>query len=238
MTYVQAAAASFAMMRQFYTGFSRDKDGEKLESPAKVLYKSSNKIILPANSPYANYERIETLTGENAQDDRHKKRREMAEECRKNSTTASYSLWSAETLYKTPPDAMNCAELALIAAWVAYLYLEKPKPTPTVVVSLTNHDHEFCAVGAPDKLTKIDGVTVNQLAKKIASADVVWAVDPWLNVCCHMRDYAEWAKYQLGIWQRKNKRLFFEGTLGKGYYAPTGEYREKFMAATLKVNEL
>ena len=94
------------------------------------------------------------------------------------------------TLRLSRTQALNCYELACIAAQYADEKLGKPRPAHVALTPLADPaDHVFCSVGDAAQLNRLDGVKVSDLKATFSSGDDLWAVDPWLNIFCNIVDY-------------------------------------------------
>ena len=231
MSNESAATAAFDKAREIYTSG----------------VKSSNKLHLPVGSTLANRVGLNFEVGLNAEDpayvDCHLEALKLVNLERDERIAYKHkgdAFDRGRLLRLTRSKAHNCNELALIAAEWAHRTLGKPKPAPIALVSLSPPaDHIFCVVGPRDKLQGIHGTEVWELEFDVASDDDLWAVDPWLNVCCNMEDYGLAAKSKCKKWQLAGKRVAWHaGPLGAGWYSPQGAYSDGFQNAALVVELL
>lgn len=238
MTHQEAAEAAFAKARMLYTG--KEADGTPI-SNLSGRYKSSNKLHLPTHSPYAGNEHLDWTDGLDEEDPsysgKHMKALELHGTERIACRVEGKALDQGLVLRLSKTKALNCMELALISAEWAYRQLGNPNPAPIGLISLAHPaDHIFCAVGPIVGLNAIEGVQVSRLAIAFSSANDVWAVDPWLNVCCNIQDYGNRAAAKFRKWLRSNKRVYWnDSPLGAGWHSPVGHYSDGFANATLNV---
>jgi hypothetical protein len=237
-----AAEAGFAKAREIYTG----KDASKTPIPSMpIRYKSSNKLHLASGSTHLSDEFIKWGPGEADQDAAYVARYKEASALHGTERIATKVEGGkvfdvGRTLRISRTKALNCGELACIAAEWAYSQLGKPQPAPIVLAPLGKPaDHVFCVIAETSSLAKLKGVKIDELESTYSLSDDAWAVDPWLNICCHLRNYGIRAEAQLKKWQSKNKRIAWNaGPLGAGWYAPEGVFSEGFMQAELGVTEV
>ena len=234
MSLEKAAKAGFAKAREIYTG----KDASKTPiSGLPERYKSNNKLHLSVGSTRQSDSFIDWNPGDADQEARYVDRLGKADiEFGKGRVSLTGGVLQAgETLRKSCAQALNCQELACIAAECAYTELGKPNPAPIALADLEKPaDHKFCVVADSSSLTKLKGVPIDQLGSIFSMSDDAWVADPWLNVCCRLCNYGVLAEAQLKKWQSKNKRIAWNsGSLGAGWYAPQGEYSKGFMQAKL-----
>jgi hypothetical protein len=235
-----AAEAGFEKAREIYTG----KDASKAPiASMPIRYKSSNKLHLASGSTHLSDEFIDWGPGETDQDTAYVARFKAANALHDKERIATkveggkvFDIGRTLRISRTP--ALNCGELACIAAEWAYRQLGNPNPVPIVLTPLAKPaDHVFCVVAEPSSLAKLPGVRIDKLENTYSLSDDAWAVDPWLNICCHLRNYGIRAEAQLKKWQSKNKRIAWSGgPLGAGWYAPEGAFSKGFMEAKLTVD--
>jgi hypothetical protein len=134
-------------------------------------------------------------------------------------------------------NALNCLELASIAAEWAHCQLGKPKPAPIAIAWFEPPgDHCFCVVAPPSSLNNLQGDCVTDLSTDFLNHDA-WVADPWLNILCHLSNYGSAAKAQLHRWQLNNKRIAWAtGPRGPGWYMPLGDYEKAFLTTKLNVS--
>ena len=235
------ADSAFAKARAIYTG----KDANKNPIPSmKERYKSSNKLHLAPNSIYINDEIIDYDDGDADDDPAYNGRLAKATQLHGKERIATKVEGNAfdagMVLRLSNTQALNCMELSLIAAEWAHRELGKPNPPPIALINPAYPaDHVFCAIGPRAGLNKSAGKKISDLFNKMSVNDDVWAVDPWLNVCCNIRYYGIRAHGRLMRWQAKNKRVAWnDGPLGAGWYSPLGQYSNGFIDARLEVQLL
>lgn len=229
MSYMVAASTGFRAAREIY----------------EAGHKSSNKLHLPANSPYAanrhNYAalsfdataavidpaRVAQFSSANVQLGGFRGRFQIPMDT---------FLRDGKVLLRMRPVAANCGELAMMAAASAWMRLGEPRNAPVALLSLTAPaDHVFCVVGPRVRCANLGNNTVAELATSPLSADV-WAVDPWLNVFCKLQDYPARAEEKFNKWHLANKRIaWMTGPHGAGWYPAIGDYARGFTAAGLQV---
>jgi len=122
----------------------------------------------------------------------------------------------------------NCDEMSSLSAFYAYRDYNVPQDCLYVVTVSPPADHVFCvvteqAVQDTDQLFASVTAFVNDDVAKM------WVIiDPWLHVCCRVKDYLTKANEQLDKWGAAGKRIDWFGSLGDGWYAPNGEYKTDF----------
>jgi hypothetical protein len=235
MTYEDAARDGFEYARAIYSG--KNSAGTTLAMTDR--YKSSNKLHLNAASTHLSSEVIDNDTALQEEDtnysDKHMDALTLHAQNRITDKIGSTFLDRGRIVRLSKPQALNCYELASVAAERAYGSLGKPTPYPIALAQLSAPaDHVFTIVGTPDEMGKLDGVKIDDLDSNVSLSDDLYAVDPWLNILCHLRNYATMAEAKLKKWQRVGKRVYWgTGPLGEGWYAPEGKYSDGFAAATL-----
>src|SRR5262249_3848973 len=140
-----AAAAAFDKAREIYTGKN------SLKQPIQGMterFKSSNKLHLPVGSPYAGDQGLDFGFGLAVEDPAHQGRHLKALELHGTERIATKVEGNAfdqgVVLRLSCTQALNCMELALIAAEWAWRQLGRPKPAPIGLVSLAPPaDHIF-----------------------------------------------------------------------------------------------
>ena len=146
-------------------------------------------------------------------------------------------LRAGQAMLRMRPVAANCGDLAQMAAARAWVQLGEPRSAPVALVTLADPaDHVFCVVGRRVQCNQLKNITIQELAKSPLAKDM-WAVDPWLNVLCQLKDYPARAAAKFQKWQADNKRIaWVGGPIGNGWYPPVGHYSAGFNAAGMEVS--
>lgn len=208
-------------------------------------YKSSNKLHLNPTSPFANgrgFDDISMDLGlEDEIDPAYENRfcsawRQLGGLRHRFPIPADNFLRDGKAMLRMRPVASNCGELAIMAASAAWVHLGEPRPAPIALVSLeAPADHVFCVVGRRLQSRHLTNITIQHLTNSPLATDM-WAVDPWLNVLCRLRDYPARAAAKFTRWQQANKRIAWaDGPEGPGWYPPVGSYSAGFNTAGMRV---
>lgn len=225
MSYMVAASTGFAAARAIYEAGN----------------KSSNKLHLPAGSPYAAGPGLHFDDTMDAVDPSHEDRFNSA--CvqlggfrGRFRIPQDHFLKDGKAMLRMRPVAANCGELAMMAAAGAWMRLGEPQAAPIALFSLkAPADHVFCVVGPRVRSRALGNASITNLATS-PNTEGMWAADPWLNVLCRLKDYPARAAAKFNKWQADNKRVAWgAGPLGPGWYAPAGHYAAGFAAADLEV---
>jgi hypothetical protein len=243
VSYEKAAEVGFAKAREVYTG----KDADKNSLNMKERFKSNNKLHLSASSSVLNSEFVSFTGGLADQDAAYSDRYNRAFKSMDSErigfkvegtgVIGSDVFNTGRVLRISKTQALNCHELACIAAESAYSELKRPKPAPIALAQLhPPADHVFCVIGGLVDLQNLNGCSIGDLENTVAYSEDIYAVDPWLNFFCHLRNYGTYAELKLKKWQQANKRVYWgAGSKGAGWYAPEGEYSQGFADATMLI---
>lgn len=152
-------------------------------------------------------------------------------EHRLNDQRSAYTV--AERLLKMPPAnrAGNCGEMAALSAYWS-LKTELIRRDHIYVGAVTAPgDHAFCLVAGVQITKGLRFASVKEFTRS-SSARAWVIIDPWLNVACSADRYLIEGGQKLDKWTSDGKRICWHGGADKwGWYAPNGDYKDKFTEA-------
>jgi hypothetical protein len=105
----------------------------------------------------------------------------------------------------------NCGEMACVALYVAELK-GVPKDQLKLMTHYTKHKlfgnangfgHSYALLG-PDNGEQ-------------------WVIDPWANICCDIKDYAETFKNKMDAWTAEGKRIGIPAFMGGANWLPPND---------------
>lgn len=129
----------------------------------------------------------------------------------------------------------NCDEMSSLSAYYAEVDYHVPRAQLYVAELSAPADHVFCVVAddkpsVPASFTTVLAFTQDPRAKE-------WLIiDPWLHVCCRVKDYLTKGGEKLEKWAADGKRISWSHpTQGAGWWPPNGDYKARFAEGGVKL---
>lgn len=102
-----------------------------------------------------------------------------------------------------PGQAGNCGEMAQMAGRFA----EQAGSVVHLCGIESPGDHMFCAVDFPRDVRR--PAHVENMDMEVFNFPEALVIDPWMNICCHFKDYPREAKFKLMEWSDDGKWIWY-----------------------------